>query len=244
MNPNASIQEQMQYQQMAARRAREAQARQYAMVKKEQEKQITHLLYYDSREPVCENSYKMCQGAPMVHMIDVSKVSEDSVPQCVTYLPAIIDVVGANCQRGSRCEQYIKRMMAPKKKLTDRFVNFIGSSEMTMPVMSFDQKDMSKQQPILQEDMGGLDTVYKNWPTFSSNPVKAKAQSDAFLKRLKQKIDQRNIKLDPPIEDTDENAQTRATNQARIDAEIAKRKHEANMPVRNGGDVVFEAALP
>ncbi len=245
LNPNASMQERMHYQNMMANQAREAQRRQYEMVQKEQKKRITHLLYYDSREPVCENSYKMCQGAPIVHMIDVMSVPENSVPECVTYLPAIIDVQGAKCYRGSRCEQYIKRMMAPKKRNNERFIDFISpTSDLAMPMTNFDKEDMAKQLPILESEMGGLDAVYSKWPTFSSDPKKAKNQSDMFLKRLKQRIDQSNIKVDPPVDDADENAQSQAARDARIQADIRKREQESRMPVRNGSDVVFEAALP
>jgi len=245
LNPNASVQERMSYQNTMANRAREAQRRQYDMVQKERQKRITHLMYYDSREPVCENSYKMCQGAHMIHTIDVMTVPANSVPVCVTYLPAIIDVQGAACHRGSKCEQYIKRMMAPKKKNNERFIDFIAPvSDMAMPMTNFDKEDMANQVPILESEMGGLDAVYSKWPEFSSDPVKAKRQSDMFLKRLKQRIDQKGVKLDPPAEDSDRSVQVQAATQARIQAEIRKREQESRMPVRNGSDVVFDAALP
>lgn len=245
MNPNASIQEQMRYQEMMAARAREAQRRQYQMVKREQEQKITHILYFDSREPVCENSQKMCQGSPRVHMIDVMRVPENSVPECVTHLPAIIDVKGSKCYRGSKCEQYIKRMMTPKKPTDQKFINFVSqTSEFAMPMTNFNKEDMTKQIPILENEIGGIEGVYEKWPTFSSDPAKAKRQSDMFLKRLKQRIDQGNIKLDPPIDDKVSNKQEEARARAITQAEIAKREREANMPIRNRGNVVFEQALP
>jgi hypothetical protein len=120
-------------------------------------------------------------------------------------LPAIIDLTNAKCYRGGKCEQFIKSMFVPTKS-NQRFINFTDTtSEFAMPMTTFNPNDMTKQQPILGTDLGGINQVYKQWPNFSSDPKKAKQQSDMFLKRLKMSIDQKQIKIEKPIDDKDPN---------------------------------------
>ena len=238
LRANASTQEQMAYQNMMANRAQEAQRRQYAMLKKEQDKQITHVLYIDPREEVCEDSYKLCIGLPMVHIVDVNNVTSDQVPECVTFLPAIVDVRGqGGCYRGSKCEQYITRKLIPRKQTAQRFID-MGSPSL----FRLDVDDITKQEPMLESEIGSLEGAYDKWPKFSSDPVKAKSQSDSMLRKLKQRIDRLNIKVDEPVADMDGN--TSATN-TKIQAELRRREKEAQAGSnRRGPAPTFIQQLP
>lgn len=170
---------------------------------------ITHLLYIDSREPVCEDAHKLGRAISAVHIIDVSRVDPSQVPECVTYLPAIVTTSGqGSCYKGSRCEQYIKHLMSTINK-TQNGQEFVDTSNIDFQAFkiapSYGQQGYEKSgmndRHVQNHDTFGLNGVYQNWPKFSSNPVKAHQQSELFLKKLKEDMARRNIKPPKPVDD-------------------------------------------
>lgn len=170
---------------------------------------ITHLLYIDSREPVCEDAYKLGRSISSVHIIDVSRIDSSQVPECVTYLPAIVTTSGqGSCYKGSRCEQYIKHLITTINK-TQNGQEFVDTSNIDFQAFkiapSYGQQGYEKtgmnDRHVQNIDTFGLNGVYQNWPKFSSNPVKAHQQSELFLKKLKDDMARRNIKPPKPVDD-------------------------------------------
>jgi hypothetical protein len=240
LGAQASYGDRVRHQESMAQKAHDAQARQYDILKKEQDKQITHLLYVDSKEAVCENAWKMCRGLPMVHVVDVREAPDDAIPDCVTFLPAIVDVRGkGRCYRGSKCDQYVKHLLKPKTSGGQRYIDpFKPVGNM----LRIDYDKIENQEPILDTDTHQLEGAYDVWPEFDANPARAKAQSDAYLKRLKAKLDRNPVKMDPPIEDkNDKEDQSRLS---KADADVRRRKQESNQPVRDQQVPVFAQQVP
>lgn len=235
LHPHASQSEQMAYQQMVAQRANEAQRRQYRLVQNEQAEQITHVLYFDSRAKVCEDSHKMCMGIPSVRAVDVNTVQSHEVPQCVTYLPAI---VGHNqCFQGSKCEQYIKQTFLTSKKPTDtRFIDFNNTNYNILN---------SDREPIENTKLGELGRVYGQWPKFSRDPQEALSQSKTYLKKLEAALKRRR-ELQPhpekPIDDRDSRQTTQDQNRAHH--ELRRRENEVSSYVQPTRQPVFRQDLP
>ena len=169
---------------------------------------ITHLLYIDSREQVCEDAYKLSRGLPFIHVMDVNHIESSQVPECVTHLPAIVITQGqGTCYKGSRCEQYIKQLLAHQTKPKNK-QEFVDTSQIDYQAFKIDpqygKKGCNKKGmndvSVQNRDTFGLG-VYQNWPKFSRDPVKAKQQSELFLRKLKQDMQRRNIKAEKPIDD-------------------------------------------
>lgn len=169
---------------------------------------ITHLLYIDSREEVCEDAYKLSRGLPFIHIMDVNNMDPSQVPECVTYLPAIVVTQGqGTCHKGSRCEQYIKQLIVHQSKSTNK-QEFVDTSQIDYQAFKIDNqygKKGSTKKGMNDVHVQNTDTfglgVYKHWPKFSNDPVKAKQQSELFLRKLKQDMQRRNIKPEKPIDD-------------------------------------------
>lgn len=170
---------------------------------------ITHLLYIDSREPVCEDAFKLGRPIPQIHVMDVSRIDSSKVPECVTYLPAIVNTNGeGTCYKGSRCEQYIKQLVS-QINTKQGGQEFVDTSQIDFQAFKIAptygrqgyEKSGMNDRHVQNNDTFGLTGVYKQWPKFSSNPVKAKQQSELFLRKLKEDMTRRNIKPEKPVDD-------------------------------------------
>lgn len=161
---------------------------------------ITHLLYVDTREKVCEDALKLGRAIPFIHVMDVSTMDSSRVPECVTYLPSIVDTQGQGaCYQGSRCEQYIKQIITQSNKHNKSGQKFVDTSFIDYQAFKINPNKGMNEEHIQTSDAFGLG-VYPTWPKLSSDPVKAKQQSDFYLQKLEAEMKRRNIKAEKPID--------------------------------------------
>lgn len=241
-NTNVPTEIQMRQQEQIAARARDAQRKQYDMVKREQDKKISHLLYYDPNQPACENSWKMSIGMLSIHPVNVTDTPEDAIPNCVISLPAIVILKENRCLRGSKCEQYLKRLTQPRDQQPQRYIDPFQPVGNRLR-LRLDQAT-EKQEPILDKEMNDLSAVYERWPKFDKDPLKAKQQSDAMLRRIASKIQSGEIKVEDPIDDKGGSRELQHT-QAQVAREVQERERQSKNDVRRQQKVpAFKQQLP
>lgn len=197
---------------------------------------VDHILYVDPNEPVCEDSIKMVQGFANVHVVNVKAVSRSEIPECVTFLPTLIDIRGKGRHfPGSKCTQYLKHMFKPKS--TD--LKFMDPNKPVSQMLRLDIEDVEKQTPIDVVDQQSTDLF--NIPNYGSDFKKAMARSDAHIAKMENKLKYQPQKPPEPISERDVYKDQNLM--SRVDSEvnnIRARAQNPAVPMGGGGQIVQE----
>ena len=149
---------------------------------------------------MCEDAFKLGRAIPFIHIMDVNRMDPSKVPECVTYLPSIVNTQGQGaCYQGSRCEQYMKQLISESNKNNKSGQKFVDTSFIDFHAFKINPSKGMNQEHIQTSDAFGL-SVYPTWPKLSSDPVKAKQQSDFYLQKLESEMKRRNIKAEKPLD--------------------------------------------